>query len=112
MLTQFFDEDQFHPPQAVLLHPQGGTLDDAIKVCGERIYYVHLKNSCSVRGAPGRIPTGLGDGEINTRHLLRLLRASGYEGPLCLEGPRPGDREWFAQADIAYLKRLLADLGM
>ena len=92
--------------------PEHPSPEECLQSLSGMLYYVHLKNSCSVRGAPGRIPTGLGDGEINTRHLLRLLRASGYEGPLCLEGPRPGDREWFAQADIAYLKRLLADLGM
>jgi sugar phosphate isomerase/epimerase len=57
------------------------------------------------------VATGLGDGEINTRHLLRLLSAMGYTGPLCLEGPRAGDREWFAQQDIAYLRRLLAELS-
>jgi sugar phosphate isomerase/epimerase len=92
--------------------PDPPSLDDTLKSVRDILHYVHLKNSVAVRGAPGRIPTGLADGEINTRQLLRTLAAAGYEGPLCLEGPRAGDREWFAQEDIAYLKRLLADLGM
>ncbi len=35
----------------------------------------------------------------------------GYEGPICVEAPRPGDREWYAQQDLAYVRALLADLG-
>jgi sugar phosphate isomerase/epimerase len=39
------------------------------------------------------------------------LKEAGYDGPICIEAPRSGDREWFAQADIAYLKALLKDLA-
>ena len=58
------------------------------------------------------ITAQLADGEINTRHLLRLLKKSGYEGPICLEGPRAGDREWFARQDVSYVRKLLVELGM
>ncbi len=92
--------------------PEHPGLEEAVESVRSILHYVHLKNSVGVRGAAGRIPVGLGDGEINTRQLLRLLRGIGYEGPICLEGPRPGDREWFAQADVACLRRLLDDLGM
>ena len=54
--------------------------------------------------------TGLADGAINHREYLRLLRQHGFSGPICIEAPRAGDREWFAQQDIAYLKALLGDL--
>ena len=50
---------------------------------------------------------GLADGEINHRHYVKLLMASGYDGPICIEGPRPGDREWFAQRDLAYLESVI-----
>jgi sugar phosphate isomerase/epimerase len=90
-------------------HP---SLEDALESVRGILHLVHLKNSASVRAAPGRVATGLSEGDINTRQLLRTLETMGYQGPLCLEGPRAGDREWFAQTDIAYLKRLLAELGM
>jgi sugar phosphate isomerase/epimerase len=92
--------------------PDPPSLEDTFASVAGILHYVHLKNSVSVRGAPGRIPTGLADGEINTRHVLRLLKKSGYEGPICLEGPRAGDREWFARQDVAYVRKLLAELGM
>jgi len=38
------------------------------------------------------------------------LKEAGYDGPLCIEAPRNGDREWFAKADITYLKLLMQDL--
>jgi len=90
-------------------HP---SLEDALESARGMLYYIHLKNSAAVRGAPGRVATGLGDGEINNRQLLRTLKAMGYEGPICIEGPRAGDREWYAQQDIAYLKGVMRDLGM
>ncbi len=92
--------------------PSPPSLEEALKSVQGILHYVHLKNSVSVRGAPGRVATGLGDGEINNRQLLRSLAAMGYEGPIVLEGPRAGDREWYAQQDIAYLRRVLADLGL
>jgi sugar phosphate isomerase/epimerase len=89
-------------------HP---SLEEAVRELGDKIHYVHLKNSAPLRGAPGRLATGLGEGEINNRQFVRLLMAAGYEGPLCLEAPRPGDREWYAPQDLAYIKSVLADLG-
>ena len=92
--------------------PEHPSLEDALESARGILTYVHLKNSIPVRGSPGRIPTALSDGEINTRQFLKGLKSIGYEGPLCVEAPRPGDREWYAAQDIAYLKRLLKDLAM
>lgn len=89
-------------------HP---SLEEVVKLLADKIHYVHLKNSAPLRGAPGRMATALGEGEINNRQFLRLLMGIGYDGPLCVEAPRPGDREWFARQDLAYLRSLLADLG-
>jgi len=89
-------------------HP---SLEEAVGELRDKIHYVHLKNSAPLRGAPGRMATGLGEGEINNRQFIRLLMAAGYEGPLCLEAPRPGDREWYAPQDLAYIRSVLADLG-
>ena len=90
-------------------HP---SLEDAIDAVKGHLHYVHLKNSAPFRGAGGRLATSLAEGEINNRHFVRILRDIGYKGPICVEAPRGGDREWFAQSDIAYLKSILADLGV
>jgi len=95
----------------IISFKQHPSLEEAVKELGDRIHYIHLKNSAPLRGAPGRLATALGEGEVNNREFLRLLMEIGYEGPLCIEAPRPGDREWYAQQDLAYLESLLADLG-
>ncbi len=89
-------------------HP---SLEESIRTFGDKLHYVHLKNSASVRGGSFRIATALGEGQINNREFMMLLMDIGYEGPVCIEAPRPGDREWFAQQDLAYIKSVLADLG-
>ena len=50
--------------------------------------------------------------QLNHREYLKVLDKYGYEGFLCIEAPRAGDREWFAQQDIAYLKTLMDELGL
>ena len=97
--------NQLHMPE----HPP---LEDAVSLAKDHLHYVHLKNSVPVHGTAGRIATGLAEGEINNREFVRLLASVGYKGPLCIESPRGGDREWFAPADIGYLKSVLADLGL
>ncbi|MBT3379553.1 MAG: sugar phosphate isomerase/epimerase [Lentisphaerae bacterium] len=91
--------------------PQPVPLADAISQCGDRLYFTHLKNYATIRGTGGRLAAGLADGDINNREFMRLLMDSGYDGPLCIEAPRAGDREWFAQQDLAYLQAVLQDLG-
>ncbi len=81
------------------------TLANAIETCGEKLFYTHLKNS--VAGNPGRRPTALSQGEINHREYLMRLREMGYDGPIGVEAPRPGDREYFAAEDMAYIKTLV-----
>ncbi len=87
------------------------SLEEAVRAFGDKLHYVHLKNSASLRRAQGRIATALGEGQINNRQFVQLLMETGYDGPICVEAPRPGDREWFAQQDLAYIKSVLADLG-
>jgi sugar phosphate isomerase/epimerase len=87
------------------------SLEEAVRAFGKKLHYVHLKNSAALRAAQGRIATSLGEGEINNRQFVRLLMETGYDGPICTEAPRAGDREWFAQQDLAYIRSVLADLG-
>jgi len=87
------------------------TLEEAVRAFGDKLYYVHLKNSVALRGGEGRIATALAEGQINNRQFVRLLMEIGYDGPICVEAPRSGDREWFAQQDLAYIRSVLADLG-
>ena len=90
--------------------PSSPSLSETIETLGDGMFMVHLKNS--MPSGDGRNAVGLGDGIVNHREYLRLLKESGFDGPICIEAPRQGDREWFAQQDIAYLKALMKDLEM
>ena len=83
-------------------------LEEAIDICGEKLFYTHLKNSMPVPG--GRMPTALGGGEINHRAYLKKLKDVGFNGLLGIEAPRPGDREAYAREDLAYIRSVIADL--
>lgn len=86
------------------------SIQDTVAGLGSRLYYVHLKNSVALPGG-GRMATALSEGEINHRHYLQALKQHRYEGPICLEAPRSGDREWYARQDIAYIRELMKDIG-
>ncbi len=94
----------------ILGQPDPPAPEDIVDRLAGRLAYVHLRNIVRL-GHADRLRVGLGDGEINHRALLRAMFRHGYAGPLCVEFPRPGDREWFARQDIAYLRAVLADLG-
>jgi len=82
---------------------------EVIKLIGEHLFYVHLKNI--IKQASGEhLRVGLADGEINNREFLRLLKRCNYDGFIGLEAPRPGDREWFAREDLAYLRSVMQNL--
>lgn len=90
--------------------PGNISIENAIREINERLYYVHLKNVIKTIDGQ-RIRTGLGDGEYNNRHIVDTLIKSGYNGLICIEAPRQGDREWFARQDLAYMKSLMKDIG-
>jgi len=97
----------------ILIHPDGESLEKSIDICRGRIYLLHLKN---LRIIPDRrywkwITSALGEGDINNRVYLRMVKEQGYDGPVVIEAPRPGDREWFAQQDLEYIRSLMAELG-
>ena len=97
----------------IILNPKGVSLAESIKALGDRIYEVHLKNLylLPVHKYYHFIPCPLADGAINNREMLRLLKGLGYSGPIVIETPREGDREWFAREDLAYLRTLIDELG-
>lgn len=90
--------------------PNNPSLAETIRKMAKGIFYVHLKNSTPFPEG-GRMAAGLADGEINHREYLRLLKEIDYSGPICIEAPRSGDREWFARQDITYLKKMLQELN-
>lgn len=97
----------------IVLHPEGGSLDAAVGTLSGTIYLLHLKNVLII---PNRrhhqwIGCRLGDGVINHRQLLRLIKAEGFQGPIVVEAPFAGDREAFARVDLAYLRELMAEMG-
>lgn len=84
------------------------SVTETIDIYGDKLFYLHLKNSSPVPG--GRIATSLGDGEINHRVYMEKLMETGFTGPIGIEAPRGGDRIWFAQQDLAYFKAVMASL--
>jgi sugar phosphate isomerase/epimerase len=95
----------------IIFYKEHPSLEQAVQSLRDRLHYVHLKNSASIHGCTGRVGTALAEGDINNRQFLRLLMGIGYQGPVCVEAPRGGDREWYAQQDLAYIKSVLEDLG-
>lgn len=93
----------------IALFPESPPLLEQLESLGERIFYLHLKNLIVLRGG-GFFCTPLSEGQINNREMLRALKTAGFKGPICIEAPRPGDREWYAKQDMAYLQSLLSDL--
>lgn len=90
----------------LMLFQQQPTLAEAVQAMGSRLFYVHLKN---LLAPPAKLlaVTSLSGGILNIREQLALLEKSGYDGPLCIESPRAGDREEFLREDLAYLRRIL-----
>ena len=93
----------------IALIPGQPGLTEQVGILGERIFYLHLKNIIQYPGG-GFSCTALGSGALNNRELLGALKARGFNGPIGIEAPRPGDREWFAREDIAYLQAVLDGL--
>jgi len=92
----------------IALHPKGEPLEEALSLCGDKLYEVHLKNFFLPASDPrGFIACGLGDGRINHRAYLKALKQMGYAGPITLEAPREGDRAHFAVQDMKYLRGLM-----
>lgn len=85
--------------------------EETVKLYGDKLFHMHLKNSVGIRGA-GRHPVALWDGEINHRTYMKAVLEAGYQGPIGIEAPRGGDREWFARQDLAYFKTLASEIGM
>lgn len=90
------------------VHP---SIEETIESCGDKIFYTHLKNSLSIPGSRERMPTALSEGEINHRIYLSKLQDVAFSGPIGIEAPRPGDREWFAKCDFEYFKAVRNDTG-
>ena len=92
--------------------PNIPSVAEAIDICGDKLFYTHLKNSVGIPETPNlRFPTALGDGQINHREYFEKLISVGYDGLIGVEAPRQGDRLWYAKCDMAYVKDLLADLS-
>ncbi len=93
----------------ISLFPNSPSVSAQVEMLGERIFYLHLKN-LFVFAHGGYVCTSLADGHINNREMLKALKAINFSGPICIEAPRAGDREWFAKEDMNYLQSLLDDL--
>lgn len=82
-------------------------LEETIDLYGDKLFYTHFKNSAAVPGINKRISTSLSEGEINHRAYIIKLKETNFDGPVCIEAPRDGDRVWFAKQDFDYIKSIL-----
>jgi len=85
-------------------------LDKAIELCGDKLFYTHMKNYQPITSRSGpvwRLPTALGDGATNHRQYVKKLKEIGFDGLIGIEAPRPGDRHWYAECDYKYIKSVL-----
>lgn len=94
----------------LMLFPEAPGLSEVIERAGGSLFSVHLKNLL-VPPQHFLAISALEEGILNVREQVRLLRQAGFQGPWCIESPRPGDRERFAARDISYLREILASLG-
>jgi len=90
----------------LMLFPKAPAFSEVIQSAGDHLFYVHLKNLL-VPPPQFVAVSSLSGGILNIRDQLGHLRKAGYDGPLCLEAPRAGDREEFLREDLDYLRRLL-----
>ncbi len=88
-------------------HP---SVEEAIDLYGDKLFYTHLKNSSAIPGTGNRTGTPLSDGEINHRLYLAKLREVGFSGPIGIEAPRAGDRRYFAERDFSYFKSVYSSI--
>lgn len=98
----------------IILNLNGESLEESVKICAPYLFEVHLKNlyKLPVHQYYNFISCPMADGAINNRLFARLLKEMNYDGPVVLEMPREGDREWFAQEDLAYWQSLLRYLNI
>lgn len=85
-------------------------VEETIDLYGDKLFYTHLKNSNLIPVVMRRLPCALSEGEINHRIYLRKLKEVGFKGPIGIEAPRPGDREWYATNDLNYVKSIITSL--
>lgn len=93
----------------LMLFPKVPDFAEVLQAAGPHLFSVHLKN---LMVPPSRFLAGssLGGGILNIRDQLAQLHRAGYDGPLCIESPRAGDREEFLREDLSYLLRLLREI--
>lgn len=94
----------------IVLNKNGESLQDALAILGDKVYYNHLKNIFKP-SVGGYIVCSLKDGVIDNRVWAQTLKDTGNNCPICLEAPRQGDRDLFAKEDIEYFRWVLEGLG-
>ncbi len=91
-----------------LFFPHTEPLEEAIRISGDKLFYTHMKSYQPIGSGAGQLlPTSLADGCINHRQYVKELKAIGFDGPIGIEAPRPGDREHFAKEDFDYIQPII-----
>lgn len=94
-----------------LFYAKTEPLEEAIDIAGDKLFYTHLKSYQPLGIGTGiLLPTSLSDGCINHRRYIAKLKEIGFNGPIGIEAPRPGDREHFAKEDFEYIHPLIRSI--
>ena len=85
-------------------------LEEAIDIAGNKLFYTHFKSYQPIgKEAGDLLPTSLADGCVNHRRYVAKLKEIGFDGPIGIEAPRPGDREHFAKEDFEYIAPIIRE---
>lgn len=86
----------------MIMHPDAEGLAEALEMLKDRIYYLHVKNTMKCGGSWMR--TFLEHGHIDHDKYFSIISKWEHLENLALECPRPGDRVYACERDMAYLR--------
>jgi len=95
----------------LFLHREGGSIADAFRLIGDKIYYAHLKNLLKLPNSVMCV-THLKEGHIDQMEVMEGLKKHLRSGMLAIEYPATGDGVIAARRDMDYVRFLKEELEM
>ena len=93
----------------IFLNRQGGSIADAFRLIGDKIYYAHLKNLLKLPNSFMCV-TRLEEGHIDQMEVMEGLKKHLRSGMLAIEYPATGDGTMAAHRDMDYVRFLKEEL--
>ena len=96
-------------PGNIFLNRNGGSIADAFRLIGDKIYYAHLKNLLRMANSFMCV-TRLEEGHIDQMEVMRGLKDHLRSNILAIEYPVTGDGAIAARRDMDYIRFLKEEL--